>query len=64
MLYVFSEDPVAPGDQRGDSKSAGPAAPDVVVDSPPIDLNKVAIPVLVIACNRPTVKRNIDQLLK
>lgn len=30
----------------------------------PIDPNTVPIPVLVIACNRPTVKRNLDQLLK
>ena len=29
-----------------------------------MDANKVMLPVLVIACNRPTVRRNLDQLLK
>lgn len=29
-----------------------------------LDPQKVVLPILVIACNRPTIKRNLDQLLK
>ncbi len=29
-----------------------------------LDPKQVVLPVLVIACNRPTIKRNLDQLLK
>ena len=51
------------GQEGGGSKSAE----EVIAQVPPqdpVDPNTVPIAVLVIACNRPTVKRNLDQLLK
>jgi alpha-1,3-mannosyl-glycoprotein beta-1,2-N-acetylglucosaminyltransferase len=55
---------LAGGDGGEAGRSLVPAGGDSVVESPPVDPNKVTIPVLVIACNRPTVRRNLDQLLK
>ena len=40
----------------------GPKSPETY--EPPHFLAEVVIPVLVFACNRPTVKRNLDQLIK
>eukprot|EP00920_Eleutheroschizon_duboscqi_P029710 GHVT01072117.1.p1 GENE.GHVT01072117.1~~GHVT01072117.1.p1 ORF type:complete len:453 (-),score=31.11 GHVT01072117.1:524-1882(-) len=47
-------------DRKGDVGLVRPPAEDLDMDM----LNSVTIPVLVIACNRVTIKRNLDQLLK
>ncbi len=58
VMQQPAEGVVADGNNPGGGGAVSNESPEL------LDPLKVVLPVLVIACNRPTVKRNLDQLLK
>ena len=63
-IFHVVGDPLENGGAPNTHGAGGIGLGEQGIVSQEIDANKVMLPVLVIACNRPTVSRNLDQLLK
>ena len=52
------------GDDGGGGGGSVIGAKPVITPDADTDLNQVVLPILVIACNRPSIKTNLDEILR
>ena len=70
-VWVVATDAIKPdanaqggGDDGGGGGGSVIGAKPVITPDADTDLNQVVLPVLVIACNRPSIKPNLDEILR